>query len=78
MNVELNSNSIPAQGVRTVGGAIRIRQCGSIPRTAKVLENDRPVRGHARFPLRTATSSPSIDTATSGGLFPPMSKPIGV
>jgi len=76
-HAKLNTNPIAAEGIRAVLRRVRFLEWSSIARMLEVLQHDRAKRCHARFPLRTATSSARIESATSGGVFPPMSRPIG-
>ena len=77
-HAKLNANAVAAQRVRALLRRVRSVERTSIARMFEVFQHRRAKRRHARFPLRTATSSARIDSATSGGLFPPMSRPIGV
>ena len=76
----LHANAIAAQRIRPLGRAFasasapRLRGCRKCSSTTA----RNGVTRHARFPLRTATISARIDSATSAGALPPMSRPIGV
>ena len=75
---QLNPNAITTQRVRAIRTVTRVVERTSIARMFEMFQDDRAIRRHARFPLRTITSSATIANATSGELFPPRSRPIGV
>src|SRR5689334_7403781 len=77
-DAQLDANAVTAQWIRAVRAMTRVVERASIARTFEMFQDDRAVRRHARFPLRTITSSATIANATSGELLPPRSKPIGV
>ena len=77
-DAQLHANAIATERIRALGRRGCVVERTAVAWMTKVLEHDGAKRRHARFPLRTATISARIDSATSAELFPPMSSPIGV
>src|SRR5688572_22782764 len=77
LDPHLNLNTVTTQRIRAIRAVTRVFERPSIARMLEMFQDDRAIRRHARFPLRTITSSATIANATSGELLPPRSRPIG-